>query len=118
MRRGGVDIIEITDAAAAKIKEFMKDQEDVVPPYELCLRIKITGGGCSGLKTEMGLETVDETELQKALHVNGIYILLDPKSALYLIGARVEYVEGLMESGFSVIIPGAKNKCGCGKSWN
>lgn len=110
-------MITLTDSARDKILEFM-NQNPVVAPYTPVLRLRVTGGGCSGYKNEMGVESADETELQKAFLVNDVYVVIDPKSALFLVGAVVDYVEGLMQSGFSIRVAGAKSTCGCGQSWN
>ena len=102
-------MITITEAAAEKIKELTPD-----PSY--ALRMRVVGGGCSGLQYQMGLED-GENASDKVLNSNGIKVLVDMKSALYLAGAEVDYINGLMESGFKISNPNAKTTCGCGQSF-
>ena len=93
-------MITITEAAAEKIKELTPD-----PQY--ALRMRVVGGGCSGLQYQMGLED-EQNPNDKVLTSNGIKVLVDMKSALYLAGAEVDYINGLMESGFKISNPNAK----------
>jgi iron-sulfur cluster assembly accessory protein len=103
-------LIHITDAAAAKIKELMpKDSE-----AEHALRMRVVGGGCSGFQYQMGLEATPK-ENDKVFTSNGIKVFIDMKSALYLAGVEVDYLNGLMESGFKISNPNAKTTCGCGQ---
>jgi iron-sulfur cluster assembly protein len=102
-------MITITESAAEKIKELAPD-----PNY--ALRMRVVGGGCSGLQYQMGLED-EQNATDKVLTSNGIKVLVDMKSALYLAGAEVDYINGLMESGFKISNPNAKTTCGCGQSF-
>ncbi|CAI8009176.1 Putative iron-sulfur cluster insertion protein ErpA [Geodia barretti] len=65
----------------------------------------------------MGLEE-EQNPGDKVLTSNGIKVLVDMKSALYLAGAEVDYINGLMESGFKITNPNAKTTCGCGQSFH
>jgi iron-sulfur cluster assembly accessory protein len=105
-------MVNITETAAAKIKELMP-QGDV----EYGLRMRVVGGGCSGLQYQMGLEE-EAGSNDKVFTSNGIKVFIDMKSALYLAGAEVDYLNGLMESGFKIINPNAKTTCGCGQSFH
>jgi iron-sulfur cluster assembly accessory protein len=104
-------MITITEAAASKIKELMP-QDDV----EYGLRMRVVGGGCSGLQYQMGLEE-EPGSTDKVFTSSGIKVFIDTKSALYLAGAEVDYLNGLMESGFKITNPNAKTTCGCGQSF-
>jgi iron-sulfur cluster assembly accessory protein len=105
-------LIHITDAAATKIKELMpKDSE-----AEHALRMRVVGGGCSGFQYQMALEETPK-ENDKVFTSNGIKVFIDMKSALYLAGVEVDYLNGLMESGFKITNPNAKTTCGCGQSF-
>ncbi len=108
-------MITITDAAVTKIKGFIETNPST-PPYESVLRITIQGGGCAGYTPVLNIESADETELQKAKLINGIYVVIDPKSALFLANATLNYIDGLMQSAFSFDIPGS-HQCGCGNSY-
>ena len=104
-------MITITETAAGKIKELMPEGDT-----EYALRMRVVGGGCSGLQYQMGLEEEPGSN-DKVLTSNGIKIFIDMKSALYLAGAEVDYINGLMESGFKITNPNAKTTCGCGQSF-
>jgi iron-sulfur cluster assembly accessory protein len=104
-------MITVTETAAAKIKELMPQGAE-----EYGLRMRVVGGGCSGLQYQMGLEEAP-TPNDKVLTSNGIKIFIDLKSALYLAGAEVDYLNGLMQSGFKITNPNAKTTCGCGQSF-
>lgn len=104
-------MVTITEAAATKIKELMPQGD-----MEYGLRMRVVGGGCSGLQYQMGLEEEPGTT-DKVFTSNGIKVFVDMKSALYLAGAEVDYLNGLMESGFKITNPNAQTTCGCGQSF-
>lgn len=105
--------ITITEAAAVKIRELT--------PAEMRetsgLRMRVVGGGCSGLQYQMGLEE-EQNPNDKVFTSNGVKVFIDMKSALYLAGAEVDYIDGLMQSGFKISNPNAKTTCGCGQSFH
>jgi iron-sulfur cluster assembly accessory protein len=105
-------LVHITDTAAAKIKELMPQDTDT----EYALRMRVVGGGCSGMQYQMGLEETPK-ENDKVFTSNGIKVFIDMKSALYLAGAQIDYLNGLMESGFKITNPNAQTTCGCGQSF-
>src|SRR5215510_14174538 len=105
--------ITLTETAAKKIQDFMGQTGKVGHG----LRMRVVGGGCSGLQYQLG---IDEKAApgDKVLESNGVPIFVDLKSALYLAGTEVDYIEGLMESGFKITNPNAKSTCGCGQSFH
>lgn len=107
-------IITITDNAAKKIKEFSEGA-----PESMGLRLSVIGSGCSGLAYKMGLEDapVDNTKI-KTYTINGIRVFIDKKSSLYLIGTTIDYIDGLMASGFKMTNENVKKTCGCGNSFS
>jgi iron-sulfur cluster assembly protein len=105
-------MVTITETAAAKIKELMPEGDT-----EYALRMRVVGGGCSGLQYQMGLEE-KPGDNDKVFTSNGIKVFVDTKSALYLAGAEVDYLNGLMESGFKITNPNATTTCGCGQSFH
>ena len=105
-------MVTITEAAAVKIKELMPEGAT-----EYALRMRVVGGGCSGLQYQMGLEEAPGAN-DKVFTSNGIKVFVDTKSALYLAGAQVDYLNSLMESGFKITNPNAKTTCGCGQSFH
>jgi iron-sulfur cluster assembly accessory protein len=105
-------MITITEAAATKIKQLMPEDE-----AEYGLRMRVVGGGCSGMQYQMGLEENPGAN-DKVYTSNGVKVFIDMKSALYLAGAEVDYLDGLMQSGFKITNPNAKTTCGCGQSFH
>lgn len=111
------DVLTITDVAATKLKEFLGPPPHYLSKKNSVVRVVVQGGGCSGYMPQLAVEDADDETYRKATLINGVYIVIDPKSAIFLVGSTLDYVEGLMQSGFSFSMPGAKNKCGCGKSY-
>ena len=105
--------LTLTKLAAQKVLEFMKQ----TGKEQGALRIGVTGGGCSGLQYQLGIEDNPKAG-DKVIESNGIKIFIDLKSALYLAGTEVDYVEDLMQSGFKITNPNAKSTCGCGQSFH
>ena len=102
-----------TDSAASKVKTLI--QEEGNP--ELKLRVFVTGGGCSGFQYGFTFDEVaneDDTALEK----NGVTLLIDPMSFQYLVGAEIDYTEGLQGSQFVIKNPNATSTCGCGSSFS
>jgi iron-sulfur cluster assembly protein len=106
-----VPAIHLSDAAAEKINGLVVSQEK--PDHGL--RLKVVGGGCSGLQYKMDLDV--ERPGDKVFANGDAKILVDRKSFLYLNGTEVHYEEGLMESGFKLRNPNIKRECGCGASF-
>ena len=107
-------MITITKEAADKLKEFLVSRK--VSENSQNLRIKVTGGGCSGYQLDLDF---DETKPGDQVFENfGVKVICDPKSYLYLAGAEIDYVAELMGSGFVVKNPNAKGSCGCGSSFS
>ena len=80
------------------------------------LRLKVVGGGCSGLRYELAFdERVNDNDTE--LEIGGVRVIVDEKSALYLVGTTLDFVDTLQESGFKMINPQAKSTCGCGESF-
>lgn len=103
--------ISLSDNAAAKIRALLAAQQQAASG----LRVKVVGGGCSGLQYKMDLDV--ERTGDKIFQNAGAKILVDRKSFLYLNGTEVHYEEGLMESGFKLRNPNIKRECGCGASF-
>ena len=103
--------ISLSDAAAEKINGLVVSQAK--PDHGL--RLKVVGGGCSGLQYKMDLDV--ERTGDKVFSNGDAKILVDRKSFLYLNGTEVHYEEGLMESGFKLRNPNIKRECGCGASF-
>jgi iron-sulfur cluster assembly accessory protein len=104
-------MISITDFALQKLKEIAAS-EGVEEQY---VRIKLKGGGCSGMMHEMDFvsEKLDTDEL---IQFDTIKVIIDPVSFQYLENVSVDYIDSLMSTGFKFNSPDIKSSCGCGKS--
>lgn len=107
-------LIELTDSAAERIRALLEKEGKA----ETCgLRLKVVGGGCSGLRYELAFDDrVGENDNELELH--GVRLIVDEKSALYLVGTKLDFVDTLQESGFKLDNPNASTTCGCGESFN
>ena len=103
--------ITVTTAAATKISELLKQEND----ESLGLRIFVAGGGCSGLQYGMTLD--EEQEGDTVVAVEGFRVFVDEMSLGYILGSEVDYVDSLMGAGFTVNNPNAVSSCGCGHSF-
>jgi iron-sulfur cluster assembly protein len=103
--------ISLTDRAAARINELIAaDSRD-----GQALRVKVVGGGCSGLQYKVDFDTPKATD--KVFEKDGAKVLVDMKSLLYLGGTELDYKDELMQSGFIFQNPNVKKSCGCGASF-
>jgi iron-sulfur cluster insertion protein len=102
-----------TDSAAGKVRELILEEGNP----ELKLRVFVTGGGCSGFQYGF---TFDETANadDAVMEKNGVTLLIDSMSYQYLVGAEIDYTEGLEGSQFVIKNPNAKSTCGCGSSFS
>ena len=102
-----------TDSAANKVKQLIEEEGNA----DLKLRVFVSGGGCSGFQYGFTFDEVtneDDTVLNK----NGVQLLIDPMSLQYLVGAEIDYQDGLEGSQFVIKNPGATSTCGCGSSFS
>jgi iron-sulfur cluster assembly accessory protein len=104
-------LLSVTEAAATKIKQLMAEETDVS-----VLRVAIQGGGCSGFQYGLGFDR-GAVEGDHELEAHGVQVVVDPFSAPYLMGAQVDYLETIQESGFKIENPNAVASCGCGHSF-
>jgi len=106
-------LLSLTDAAVAKVKYFAETMPD---SQNKSLRIFVQGGGCSGF--QYGFTFDDKKDDDNAWMQDGVSVVVDPQSAMYLKDATVNYVEDFRGAGFAVENPNASGGCGCGKSFN
>ena len=104
-------MISISDQAARKIIALATEKGQP----EAGLRVKVVGGGCSGLTYKMDLDLPREGD--KVFEHDGARLVVDRKSFLYLKGTELDYKEDLMASGFNLRNPNVKRSCGCGSSF-
>ena len=106
-------MVTVTETAAEKIKTMLQDQGNP----EHGLRMMIAGGGCSGFQYRLAFDK-ESSETDQVIEQDGVKVFVDMKSAIYLMGAELDYVEGLMGAGFKINNPNAKGTCGCGESFH
>lgn len=107
------DPLVFTESAANKVKELIEEEGNP----SLKLRVFVSGGGCSGFQYGFTFDeevNEDDTQLQK----NGVTLLIDSMSYQYLVGAEIDYTDGLEGSQFVIRNPNATTTCGCGSSFS
>ena len=107
------DVLIFTDSAAAKVRELIEEEGNP----DLKLRVFVQGGGCSGFQYGF---TFDEevAEDDAVIEKGGVTLLIDPMSYQYLVGAEIDYVEGIEGAQFVIRNPNATTTCGCGQSFS
>jgi iron-sulfur cluster assembly protein len=103
--------VSVTERAAARIKQLQAAENK----ESQGLRLKVVGGGCSGLQYKMDLD--QQKPGDRVFEKDGAKVLVDMKSLLYLNGTELDYKEELMQSGFVFQNPNVKRSCGCGTSF-
>jgi iron-sulfur cluster assembly protein/iron-sulfur cluster insertion protein len=106
-------VITITDIAANKVSELIKQEGDDA----LALRVAVRPGGCSGFSYEMFFDT-DVAPDDITTSYGDVRVVVDPSSAQLLDGATLDYKDGLQGAGFSINNPNAQRTCGCGQSFS
>ena len=102
-----------TDNAATKVKQLIDEEGNP----ELKLRVFVTGGGCSGFQYGFTFDEM-QNEDDAVMEKNGVKLLIDPMSYQYLVGAEIDYQEGLEGAQFVIKNPNAQSTCGCGNSFS
>lgn len=108
-------MIKVSDTAKKKVVELMQDEG-----YNTStdfVRVGVKSGGCSGLSYDLKFDNQHQND-DKVFEDNGIKIIVDKKSFLYLIGTTLEYSGGLNGAGFVFNNPNANRTCGCGESFS
>ena len=106
--------VELTEAAARQVKE-LKQQQNL--PETTFLRMGVRGGGCSGLSYALEFDT-ELGPHDKQFEIDGITVVVDRKSYIYLNGTTLDYVKQGLTGGFTFLNPQAKSSCGCGTSFS
>ena len=106
-------VVTLTAGAATKVSKLMAEE----PAGEAeVLRVAVRGGGCSGFEYALGFDRgASEGDLEAEAH--GVRVVVDPFSAPYLTGAKVDFVETIQEAGFKIDNPNSAGSCGCGHSF-
>jgi iron-sulfur cluster assembly accessory protein len=107
-------MVTLTPAAIKKVKEVMEQQD----PKPAALRIGIRGGGCSGFQYALEFDGAGVAGPNDSIeNYDGLLVIVDNISAMYLEGCEVDYLETLEASGFKFNNPNVKSTCGCGSSF-
>lgn len=107
------DPLVFSDSAAAKVKTLIEEEQN----DNLKLRVFITGGGCSGFQYGFTFDE-DINDGDTSIEKDGVTLLVDPMSFQYLVGAEIDYTEGLEGAQFVIRNPNAQTTCGCGSSFS
>ena len=108
-------MIKVSDHAKEKAIQLMT--EDGCKPFEDYIRVGVKSGGCSGLEYVLKFDN-EKTDSDQVFEDNGIKIVIDKKSILYLAGTILEFSGGLNGKGFVFNNPNANRTCGCGESFS
>ena len=108
--------IMLSESAAKEIKDIIKQQN--LPEENTRLRVGVKGGGCSGFSYLLDLTEEPKGETDEEIDSNGIKILCDMKSYLYLNGVEIDFKDEVMGKGFVFKNPNATSSCGCGSSFS
>jgi iron-sulfur cluster assembly protein len=106
--------IELTDTAAGEIQTIIDKEE--LDTEKVCLRVGVRGGGCSGFSYLLDL-TEQADEQDEVFSKQGVRVVCDPKSYLYLNGTTIDFKDEIMGRGFVFSNPNASSTCGCGSSF-
>ncbi|MDA7706514.1 MAG: iron-sulfur cluster assembly accessory protein [Flavobacteriaceae bacterium] len=108
-------MIKVSETAKSKVLQLMQD--DGFDPTNDFVRVGVKSGGCSGLSYDLKFDK-SQSAGDKLFEDNGVKIVVDTKSFLYLIGTTLEYSGGLNGAGFVFNNPNANRTCGCGESFS
>ena len=105
--------VTLTEKASKQVKKLMQDQK----LEQAFLRMGVKGGGCSGLSYSLEFDT-EKGKHDKTFDIDGVPVVVDAKSYLYLNGITLDYVTEGLQGGFTFVNPQAKSSCGCGTSFS
>jgi len=107
--------VDLTESAVKEVRRLIQVQAPDMA--DAALRIAVRGGGCSGLSYDMSFDN-KVSEHDQMYEILGLKVIVDLKSALYLQGTTLDFVESLTGGGLKFINPNAKQSCGCGESFS
>ncbi len=108
-------MITMTDKAVNEIKRIRESDPAAKDSH---LRVQVAGGGCSGMSYKLGFDSEPVAPSDKSFERDGVKIIIDAKSFLYLSGTTLDFSDGLNGTGFVFQNPNAKRTCGCGSSFS
>lgn len=106
-------MIQLTERATREIRRIIAEQKMA---EDTALRVGVKGGGCSGFSYTLGFDD-QISEVDQVSEVEGVRVVCDPKSFLYLNGTQIDFEDNLMGRGFKFGNPNAAKSCGCGESF-
>ena len=106
--------VELTEKAVQQVKELKQAQN---LPETAFLRMGVKGGGCSGMSYLLEFDT-EKGPHDKEFDIDGVKVVIDKKSYIYLNGTTLDYVTQGLTGGFTFVNPQAKSSCGCGTSFS
>jgi len=106
-------MVALTPTAVGKVKEILSQQT----PEPAGLRVAVVGGGCSGFSYHMAFENQVNQDSDNVYEFDGLKVLVDQMSEMYLENVSIDYIESLEGSGFKFNNPNVKSTCGCGSSF-
>jgi len=114
--------ITLTETAAKEVKTIIDQQNEAArergeEPKSWFLRVGVKGGGCSGFSYTLDL-TESMTDSDEQWEINGVQVICDSKSNLYLDGTTIDFRDEIMGRGFVFSNPNATSSCGCGSSFS
>lgn len=112
-RVGDERLIKLSESAGRKVTNLLTKQGRPAG----VLRVAVVGGGCSGLQYKMDLQDAPSNR-DFLVESAGVKVVVDPKSALYVTGSELDYIEALNDGGFKVKNPNAATTCSCGESFS
>ena len=107
--------IFVTDKAKVKVKKLM-EEAGIADDPSYFLRVGVVGGGCSGLSYKMDFDN-EQKPMDQVFEDNGVKVVTDLKSFLYLVNTELDFSDGLNGKGFFFNNPNASRSCGCGESF-
>ncbi|MBZ0295571.1 MAG: iron-sulfur cluster insertion protein ErpA [Anaerolineae bacterium] len=105
-------VLTVTAGAVNTIRTLLEQRS--IPNY--ALRVFVSGGGCSGMQYGMAFEEQPK-DFDEVVEVDGVRLIVDPTSMMYLRGATIDFIDSLMGGGFRIDNPNAVSTCGCGHSF-
>ena len=111
--QGPESMVLITPVAAAKVNEI---REAEAIEGSMALRLRVVGGGCAGFSYDLYFD--EPAEVDRQVEIQGVKVVVDEMSLMYLVGTEIDYVEGLQGAGFKFNNPNVKSTCGCGSSFS
>jgi iron-sulfur cluster assembly protein len=111
--------ITLTEKAASEVRRIVAEQQTTgAAPEKVYLRMRVVGGGCSGFQHKLDLDPAMNPKLDETFELQGVPVVVDKRSLMYLGDVQVDFHDDLNRRGFSISNPNAKSTCGCGSSFS